>query len=363
MNLKLVDRYLVRQFVLSIFFGIMTFTLIFIVIDMMENLDDFIDQNVPKEIIFQYYVYFVPEIIRLITPVAILLACLFTVGKLNNYSELTALKSSGMSLSRFMMPFLIVGFILSLVAVYFTAWVVPYSNKQKVYIEQFHMKKNLVYAGTNLFFQDAQDKIINISYFDEYSKSASRTGILFLDKSEMTHVRKKIECEQLKWDAVQNEWVAVKVIERTFLSDSTDSVKGYDTLRINYLNFKPEDILLKQKRVEELNITELLQVINDQKKSGNDVTRLLIDLHSIFSFSFASFIVVLFGVPLSVDRRRGGMAFQFGANLFFTFIYLGFMKISQSFGKNGLLDPLLTAWFANMVFLALAVINILRVRK
>lgn len=363
MKLKLVDRYLVRQFVLSIFFGIMTFTLIFIVIDMMENLDDFIDQNVPKEIIFQYYVYFVPEIIRLITPVAILLACLFTVGKLNNYSELTVLKSSGMSLFRFMMPFLIVGFILSLVAVYFTAWVVPYSNKQKVYIEQFHMKKNLVYAGTNLFFQDAQDKIINISYFDEYSKSASRTGILFLDKSEMTHVRKKIECEQLKWDTVQNEWVAVKVIERTFLSDSTDSVKGYDTLRINYLNFKPEDILLKQKRVEELNITELVQVINDQKKSGNDVTRLLIDLHSIFSFSFASFIVVLFGVPLSVDRRRGGMAFQFGANLFFTFIYLGFMKISQSFGKNGLLDPLLTAWFANMVFLALAVINILRVRK
>jgi lipopolysaccharide export system permease protein len=330
---------------------------------MMENLDDFIDQNVYKEIVFQYYIYFIPEIIRLITPIAILLACLFTVGKLNNYSELTAIKSSGMSLFRFMLPFLIVGFIFSILAIYFTAWVVPYTNKQKVYIEQFNMKKNLVYAGTNLFFQDAQDKIINISYFDEYSKSASRTGILFLDKSDFTQVRKKIYCEQLKWDTVNNEWVAVKVIERQFLTDTTDIVKGYDTLRINYLNFKPEDILLKQKRVEELNISELLQVISDQKKSGNDVTKLLIDLHSIFSFSFANFIVVLFGIPLSVDRKRGGMAFQFGANLFFTFIYLGFMKISQSFGKNGLLDPVLTAWFANIIFLAFAVINILRVRK
>jgi len=363
MNFKIVDKYLVRQFVQSIFFGIMTFTLIFIVIDMMENLDDFIDQNVAKDIIFQYYVYFVPEIIRLITPIAILLACLFTVGKLNNYNELTALKSSGMSLFRFMTPFLLVGFVLSLITIYFTAYVVPYSNKQKVYIEQFYMKKNLVYAGTNLFFQDSQDKIINISYFDEYSKSASRTGILFLDKSDINHVSKKIDCEQLKWDTLKNEWIAVKVIERKFISDSKDEVTGYDTLRINYLNFKPEDVLLKQKRVEELNIAELMQVINDQKRSGNDVTRLLIDLHSIFSFSFANFIVVLFGVPLSVDRRKGGMAFQFGANLFFTFIYLGFMKISQSFGKNGLLDPILTAWFANFVFIVLAVINILRVRK
>ncbi len=363
MKSKIIDRYLIRQFILSIFFGLLTFTLIFIVIDLMENLDDFIDQNVSQEIILQYYLYFIPEIIRLISPVSILLACLFTVGKLNNYSEVTALKATGMSLYRFMLPFLIVGFLISIFSVYFTGWIVPYSNKQKLYIEQFYMKKKLMYAGSNLFFQDAQDKIINIGYFDEYSKSAARAGILFIDTKDATSVKKRIDCEQLKWDTISNQWIASKVIERIFSSDTTDKVNSYNTLSVDYLNFRPEDVLLKQKRVEELNFNELLQMIEDQRRSGNDVTKLQIDLHSIISFAFANLIVVIFALPLSIERRKGGVAFQFGLNLFFTFIYLGFMKISQSFGKNGLMNPVLTAWFANIVFFVFAVFNLFHVRK
>ena len=48
---------------------------------------------------------------------------------------------------------------------------------------------------------------------------------------------------------------------------------------------------------------------------------------------------------------------QIGINILVTFIYLVFMKVSQAFGKNGALDPMLTAWFANLVFLAAALIE------
>ena len=69
---------------------------------MMENLDDFIDQNVPYHYIIQYYLVFIPEIVRLMTPVAVLLASLFTAGKMSNLNELTAIKAGGVSLYRFM---------------------------------------------------------------------------------------------------------------------------------------------------------------------------------------------------------------------------------------------------------------------
>ena len=62
-------------------------------------------------------------------------------------------------------------------------------------------------------------------------------------------------------------------------------------------------------------------------------------------------IVVLFGLPISANRRRGGLAIQFGINLLITFIYLVFMKVSQAFGKSGELNPLITAWLANFIFL------------
>ena len=108
---------------------------------MMENLDDFIDQNVRGPIILQYYLVFIPEIIRLMLPVAVLLAALFTVGKMSNLNELTAMKSSGMSIYRFILPFLFIGFMIALLSIYFGGYIVPYANKTKVYIEQNYMKK------------------------------------------------------------------------------------------------------------------------------------------------------------------------------------------------------------------------------
>ena len=83
-----------------------TFTLIFVVIDMMEKLDDFIDANTTWNIVVQYYFVFIPEIIRLMMPVAVMLGALFTVGKLSNQNELTAIKAGGISFYRFILPFL-----------------------------------------------------------------------------------------------------------------------------------------------------------------------------------------------------------------------------------------------------------------
>src|SRR3989339_1227058 len=134
--MKILDKYLVKQFLLTIIFGLLAFTLIFVVIDMMENLDDFIDQNVSMDIILNYYLVFSPEIIRLITPVAVLFAALFTAGKAANLSELTAIKASGVGLYRFMAPFVIAALFISLLSIYFGGYLVPMANETKIYIER-----------------------------------------------------------------------------------------------------------------------------------------------------------------------------------------------------------------------------------
>jgi lipopolysaccharide export system permease protein len=363
MKTKILDKYLIKQFVLSILFGVMTFVLIFIIVDLMENLDDFIDQHVPQDIVLAYYIYFLPEIVRLILPVSILLACLFTVGKLNNFNELTAIKASGVSLYRFMIPFLLIGIFISLFAIYFTGWVVPQSNARKLEIEQKYMKKNLTYIGANIFFQDGENRFVNIGFYDQSSQIILRAGIVFIKDDSPTQLTKRFECQKLKWDSIKQKWIGIDVEENVFLTDSTNQIVHYNEYEFNDLLFRPEDILIKQKRIEEMTLTELRQVIDAQRRSGNDTTKLEIDFHSLIAFAFANLNVILFGLPFSADKRSGTVAFQFGMNLFFTFIYLAFMKISQSFGKNGLMNPILTAWFANIVFVAFAVVNIIRVRK
>jgi lipopolysaccharide export system permease protein len=103
--------------------------------------------------------------------------------------------------------------------------------------------------------------------------------------------------------------------------------------------------------------------IEDQQRAGQDVARWQVDFYSKVSFPFASVIVVLFGVPFSSIRRRGGVGVQLGISLLICFIYLIFMKVSQVFGYNGDINPLLTAWLANIFFFAAAVYVMLRVPK
>jgi lipopolysaccharide export system permease protein len=361
-QMKIIDRYLIKQFVQTIFFGILAFTLIFVVINMVENIDDFIDQKASIGIVLHYYLVFTPEIIKLITPVSVLFAALFTAGKMASLSELTAIKASGVSLYRFMTPFLITSLIISLLSIYFVGYVVPKANATKVNLENKYLNKGSAFAGNNIFFQDSKTRIINISFFDATTDQANRISLQDFDASNLTKMVSRVDAANMTYDSTTGNWIAKNGVER-FFSDSGQTAEFFDTLKLADLNFSPHDLLTKQQKPEEMNIGELRNLIKTQEKAGTDPTRTLIEYYSRFSFPMASLICVIFGLPISANKRRGGLAVQVGINILVTFIYLVFMKVSTAFGKNGALDPLLTAWFANLVFIAAALINLPRIRQ
>lgn len=360
--MKIIDRYLIKQFLQTLFFALLAFTLIFVVIDMMENLDDFIDQNVQKKIVLLYYVMFTPEIIKLMTPVAVLFSGLFTTGKMANLNELTSIKSSGVSLYRYMAPFFIVTAFICLFSVYFGGYVVPAANRTKINIEQVYLKKGITFSGSNIFFQDSKTKVVSISFFDNSTSTANRVSIQEFDKNNITRMISRIDAQSMKYDSTKKCWTAIRGSQRIF-EEKSEKLTYFAELKLTDLNFLPDEVDSKQQKPEQMNLKQLKELILNLQKAGNDPTRIMIEYYSRFSFAMAGLIVILFGLPLSANKRKGGLALQFGVNILVTFIYLGFMQISQAFGKNGALDPILTAWLANIVFFAGAVINILRVPK
>ncbi len=362
MILKKIDKYLVKQFLQTTLFGLIAFILVFVLIDFMEHIDNFIREKVPTKIIWEYYFVFIPEIIRLMLPVSVLLAGLFTTGKMSNQNELTAMKSSGISIYRYIMPFIITGFIISLAAIYFGGYIVPTANRHKISIEQEYMRKNIVSIGRRINFQDSETRIVTIQFFDHRRRTASDVIIQDFSKDDHTKMVRRIDSPRMFYDSSSANWVLTRAIIRHF-EDKNITVEKVDTFRISDLSFKPADILKKQLIPSELTLSELKEYSAEQKRTGNDPTRIEIEYHSRIAFAFAALIVVFFGVPLSVNKRKGGLAIQFGISLLITFLYLVFMKISQAFGKNGVLDPILTAWAANILFLILAIGNLIRVRK
>ena len=360
--MKIIDKYLIKQFIQTIAFGLLGFTIIFIVIDAMENLDDFIDQSVPALKIIHYYIVFSPEIIRLMTPVAVLFAALFTAGKAANLSELTAIKASGVSLFRFMLPFLITTFFISMFSIYFSGYVVPMANKTKLNIEQEYLKKNISFSGSNIYFQDSKQRIVSISFFDNNSNRANRVSIQDFNPKDLKQMQSRIDAVSMTYDTLNHVWIAYNGIKRDFFGKKQDA-DYFTEYQIHNLNFSPSDLLQKQTRPSEMNLSELKKLIKTQENAGNDPTSTLIEYHSRIAFAMTSVIVVLFGLPISANKRKGGIASQVGLNILVTFLYLVFMKVSQAFGKNGSLNPIITAWIANFIFMIAAAINLWRARQ
>lgn len=359
--MKIIDRYIVKQFLSIIFFGIIAFTFLFVIVDLMEKLDDFIDKDVPNDQIIKYYIVAIPETIRIALPISVLLSALFTVGKMSNLSELTAIKAGGVSIMRFMAPFLIASFLVSLFAVYFGGYVVPDANEEKVFIEQFYMKKDVAEPGSNIFFQDTPERIVTIGYYDLNRNFGSKISIQQFNKEDKTKLVNRVDAKRMHYDSTANSWELLDAIERSF-ADAVSSQKYIDTLVMKNLNFLPEDLMNKQRKLEEMTLSELSETSEKEQKAGNDSTRLNIEFHSRIALAFANFVVVLFGLPISTNsnNRKGGAVIQVFITLAVAFVYMVLMQISQAFGKSGNLNPFLTAWLANFFFLVLGIFNLNR---
>lgn len=370
--MTILDRYIIRQFISTFLFGLLAFVLIFLIIDMMEKLDDFIDAGVDAMTIFSYYFSFTPEIIKLMTPVAMLLAALFVTGRLSGQNELAAMKSSGISLYRFILPFLAVSLVVCVFSVYFNTSVVPIANQTKFDIERAHLRKG--YTPTSrydIFFQEGRTRLVSIGYYDSNTKLATRVSIQEFADTNLTVLVRRFDASMMRWFSGNESeagtpqdtgWTLVHGSSREMFNE-TQRLEFFSEKAIGKLSLTPDDIEKKQRKPDEMDLGELRGFINNQARAGQEVNRWLVDYHAKIAFPFASLIVVLFGVPFSSNKRRGGVAIEFGISIAVTFIYLVFMKTSQVFGYNGDLNPMLTAWLANIIFLIAGIVNLIRVQK
>lgn len=357
--MKLIDRYILSHFIQYFAFGLIAFTAFFLIIDVLENLDDFIDNQVSYDTILLFYGYYIPQIMKFMTPVAVLFGSLFLSAKMSTDNELTALKAGGISFYRYLLPVLFMGMVIAGFTVYFVGYIVPVTDSGRLMIERQYLKRNLYETGTNIYFQDSLNRNVNFSYFDDFRLEAFRVSIQEFDTTAVTM---RLDAPRISYDTVSNVWVAFNGVERKFVHDQ-ETAESFQEKKIYGLRFKPTDLTMKQMRPEEMNLTELNNAIEEQRFAGYDPRRYEIEYHSRFAFAATGLIVVLFGLPLSANKRKSGMALQFGINLLITFIYLGVMEITKAFGKNGALSPVMTAWLVNYIFIIAAFISLVRVRN
>ncbi len=354
------DRYISRQFLATLIFAIVAFAIIVVVVDLVEFLDKFIDRQVPKPIIVEYYLNYLPYIIVLILPIAVLLASLFSVGQMARYNELTAMQTSGISLYRIAMPLLIWGLLLSLFSLFFAEYVVPPTSARKFAIKREYIDRvspQIFSRQTNINVLQGEYDRTYIDYYDHQTKTAHNVMIQHYASGRLIS---RTDARRMVWKGRQ--WVLQDGFFRRFQGDR-EIVSHFKEKPFPDFPFIPTDLQKAQKQPDEMNYQELRRFIQQIVRNGADPRRWLVDLHLKIAFPFSNFIIILFGIPLASIQRRSGRALGFAISLLICFFFFGLIKTFQAIGYNGLIHPVLAAWASNIIIGGLGIFMMIRAQK
>ena len=358
--MTILDRYLIRKFLFNLFFSTIAFVVIFLVVDLIENADKFIDRDTGLAKVLLYYGYYIPYIISLTLPVSMLLACLFALGGMSQHNEIVAQKSAGISLYRIFMPLFGLALIISVLSGFFDEMVVPEANERRMDLYRYdiqHNPRNESTRRNNIFLQDSKNRKVSIAFFNGATNEALNVSLQYFDGATLI---RRVDAKKMRW--IDQHWVLFDAVERVF-EDTIEKVINYAEWAPGDFEFKPENLLELQKQPEEMSYSELKVFIADMQRIGAVVRKWLVELHLKISYPFANFIIILFGAPIASRKRRSGTAVGVGISLLVCFIYFLFIRTGQVLGHQGTLSPILGAWMGNIIFGAAGIYTLLKTRK
>lgn len=358
---KRLDRYLLTYFFLSFFAVTVAIGLTIVVINMIEELPDFLDHDVALLQVLEYYVYFGGWVIRSFVPMFVLLSVLFSVSLLARRQEILAMKASGLSLYRLTAPFVIVTLLISVAHFCYNEYVFPDMNKRKLEIKNFTIegKSRAIHTNVrNIYRQINPNSFYTMVQFDV----ARRMGKSFkLYRAQGNRATEIVTAESVIYKNFH--WEAINGNRRTF-NDSTESnFTSFDTLVIADMDDVPDDLAKRLGNPEDMGLDELRRYIDLMKRTGGPYTREMVDLKTKFSFPLSSFIVVLICVPFASNPRRAGIAVSIAAGSGIALAYFVLFRMLQSAGWNGKIPDDVAAWGVNGLFLVIGLFLMWRAPK
>ena len=356
--MKIVDRYMVKGFLGPFIWCLFVFLIMAIIIDIFSFIDNIVKYKIPAPSIAAFYYYYSPTILLQVTPMAVLLSTIYILSNLNKNNEITAMKSSGISLWRIMTPLLIIGAIVSMATFIVNDRVIPPTSKKADIIrreelekeKRKHMQSKVI---QNVAIYGTGNRIVFARTYDTENKTLGDIVIHEHDSSQ--NLTSKITAQSGMWTG--DEWKFSKVI--IYKIDNSGRILEEPLFfdeKVIPLKERPSEFANREWRSDYLTYRELRHYIKNFTGGGMKIVKsLLVDLYYKVSFSFISFIIILIGAPFALITTRGGVLIGVGMSIAIGLLYYASIAISLAFGKAGILPPAVAAWFGNVVFAGLGV--------
>jgi len=352
--LKIIDRYILKRYLVTFFVMLLMFIPIGIIIDVSEKVNKMIEHHVPFPKIAQYYLDFTIYFANLLFPIFLFLSIIWFTSKLASNTEIIAILSSGISFTRFLRPYIVGATIVSLLALVMSNYLVPnasagFKNFRYTYLSGNGI--NEMRDNTDVFRQISKDEYLFVSNFQEVSKMAFNFS---MEKFEDDKLKYKVTASRIKWHPEKKNYTLWNYSKRKVgvLGDIIETAEKKDTV----FNFDIEDLTPVVYIAETLNLEDLNHFIEKEKARGSsNINVYLVVLYKKYSIPVSAFILTVIAVAVSSMKRRGGMGMNLTLGILIAFAFVFFDKIFGVLAEKSTMAPIIAVWIPNFVFGILAV--------
>ncbi len=366
--MKLIDKYLLKELLIPLAYCLGGFAMVLVISELFGDVNRILDANPPWYIIMRYYLAILGPALQFLAPSSLMLATLYTLFGLTRNSELIAMRASGVSIYRIMMPFLWVGIAMTAATAALNEFWVPHT---------FEWAENI---RSNRFLITDTETVEQCIYLNP---NAHRQWIIgemdprhpgmLMDvevKQERPDGRRLFIITAPRAEYLDGQWWFFgpsiqrfgdsdnPIGTRTFIGDGLDSVvemREFDEL--------PTAFISAVRKWDYLNAREMYHYIKTHPHmSPRSWSEKNFSLHSRLAMPWACLIVVLFAIPAGARTgRQGVMSAVFAAVTLMAGFY-ALAQIGLVLGSTGTTPPWMAAWLSNTVFGAVGLVLLARLR-
>jgi len=350
---KTLQRYIFSEMPAPFVVGMITFTFVLLMGRFLKLSEMVVEKGVPFSDVLRLIAYLLPSFWLFTIPMALLLAVLLAFGRLSGDSEITAMKSCGISLYGLLPPPLVFAFLTSAACAAVTAYGVPWGNNAfKTLLVQIAQSSAGVVIKEKVFNDTFPGLVIYTDGIDP--KGQTMTGVIIHDERDPK--------EPATVFAKRGALIAdpkQKSMEFHLQDGSIHRTAGKgDYKMVQFSEYNLRVALNKGEKTHERDETEMTLSELLHPPSGRYSKKELLDMrlefHNRLALPFSCFVFTLLAVPLGIQNRRSGKSGGFSLSIGVLVLYYIALSGFKGMGQREVIAPFVASWSPNVIFLLLA---------
>ncbi len=352
---RLLDAYVVREFFAMFVLVLASFVLLMLVFTFFELVGDIVRNHVSLATVGDYLFNLTPSMVYTITPLAVLIAALVTFGVLNRNSEIVAMKATGISLYRLVVPIVSISAILAVCLFLFDDYYLPSANRRQEALHStikgkppqtfLHPEEKWMFGQSN---RGEPGHIFYYQFFDPDNDAFANISIFEFNPSTFA-LSRRIFASRAYWDDRTETWRFVNGWVRNIEGNNSGYIE-FKSTSFSEIHEDPGYFEKKNWQSQEMNFQQLNSYIRDLRQSGFDTMRLRVQLWHKLSYPLIAIVMAVMAIPFALSMGRRGSLTGIAVAISVALAYWVVDGLFGALGNVNYLPAALAAWSPDVLF-------------